>query len=492
MANTPNFGLYKPNRADNTVEVDTSLTNNFTIIDTELQARRNELDIHKTDVEAHRSEAVSHADGSVKSTLDNHTERLTSVEFSAKLQVNAETFGAKGDGVTDDSQAIKDALTYCSTNNYNLVLRKGTFLINSYLTGKNNVKLIGYEGATLKLNNGTKILDATGVSNFMVEGIIFDGDNRGTTEELVGIFTCTNFIMRNCTIKNALNRNGLVIYNSDAEIRNNTITGIVGSEGIKLDTNLACVVEGNKINNCKLAGIYAQRGSKTIVNHLISRNRITNITDTSGTGDKGNGIVLYNVGGCTISDNFISDTAWSGIRVNSSDDNIITANRVLRSNDWGIYVEFNSVNNLVMSNSVVDSKSGITTTNADVGAKMNSVIGNHLRNITTYAIDVELNCVVSNNQIDGALFGIRLGYGAYGRKVICTNNVIVDTKTTPTLKVGIACNTNANNADFIVAQNIVANYINHGICGIDIAVNENAFTTTPAWVVKANNIPTPF
>lgn len=37
MANTPNYGLYKPDRADNLVEVDTSLANNFTIIDTELK-----------------------------------------------------------------------------------------------------------------------------------------------------------------------------------------------------------------------------------------------------------------------------------------------------------------------------------------------------------------------------------------------------------------------------------------------------------------------
>lgn len=44
MANTLNYNLYKPNRADNTVEVDTSLANNFTIIDTEIKNRKNEID----------------------------------------------------------------------------------------------------------------------------------------------------------------------------------------------------------------------------------------------------------------------------------------------------------------------------------------------------------------------------------------------------------------------------------------------------------------
>jgi hypothetical protein len=46
MTNTPNYNLYKPNRAD-TVEVDTSLSNNFTIIDTEIKNRKDELEAYK-------------------------------------------------------------------------------------------------------------------------------------------------------------------------------------------------------------------------------------------------------------------------------------------------------------------------------------------------------------------------------------------------------------------------------------------------------------
>jgi hypothetical protein len=42
MVNTPNYNLYKPNRADN-LPVDTTLSDNFTIIDTEIKNRKDEI-----------------------------------------------------------------------------------------------------------------------------------------------------------------------------------------------------------------------------------------------------------------------------------------------------------------------------------------------------------------------------------------------------------------------------------------------------------------
>ena len=72
MANTPNYSLLKPDRTDNINDVDTSLANNFTIIDTEIKNRKDEIDGHIAGTNGqHTSEAILHADGSVKATLDN-------------------------------------------------------------------------------------------------------------------------------------------------------------------------------------------------------------------------------------------------------------------------------------------------------------------------------------------------------------------------------------------------------------------------------------
>lgn len=77
MANTPNYSLLKPDRTDNINDVDTSLANNFTIIDTEIKNRKDEIDGHIAGTNGqHTSEAILHADGSVKATLDNHESRL--------------------------------------------------------------------------------------------------------------------------------------------------------------------------------------------------------------------------------------------------------------------------------------------------------------------------------------------------------------------------------------------------------------------------------
>jgi hypothetical protein len=59
------------------VEVDTTLSDNFTIIDTELKKNKDDLVTHKNDVNAHTSDKITHTDGSVKDALENHEARLT-------------------------------------------------------------------------------------------------------------------------------------------------------------------------------------------------------------------------------------------------------------------------------------------------------------------------------------------------------------------------------------------------------------------------------
>lgn len=49
---TPNYNLYKPNRNDADVEVDTSLSSNFTKIDTAIEGRANDISTLKTAFEA--------------------------------------------------------------------------------------------------------------------------------------------------------------------------------------------------------------------------------------------------------------------------------------------------------------------------------------------------------------------------------------------------------------------------------------------------------
>lgn len=81
MATTANKGYYKPSRTDNTVEVDKSLADNFDKIDADVTKNENDIAGHIAGTNGqHTSEVITHADGNVKATLDNHEERLGNAE----------------------------------------------------------------------------------------------------------------------------------------------------------------------------------------------------------------------------------------------------------------------------------------------------------------------------------------------------------------------------------------------------------------------------
>ena len=46
------------------------------------------------------------------------------------MYVTPLSFGAKGDGKTDDTQAIQEAINYCSINKFTLKFHPGTYIIS--------------------------------------------------------------------------------------------------------------------------------------------------------------------------------------------------------------------------------------------------------------------------------------------------------------------------------------------------------------------------
>ncbi|MET3699512.1 pectate lyase-like protein [Bacillus oleivorans] len=62
--------------------------------------------------------------------------------------VNVKRFGAKGDEVTDDTQAIKDAIAHANANNLNVYIPKGVYKVTSTITLPTGVNLIGAGGWT--------------------------------------------------------------------------------------------------------------------------------------------------------------------------------------------------------------------------------------------------------------------------------------------------------------------------------------------------------
>lgn len=121
-----------------------------------------------------------------------------------------ERYGAVGDGVTDDSAAINNALLVGGQ----VVLQNGkVYAIGSAITFQvNNTDLVGY-GATIKALPNTNFqftVTASNLNNISMRGIIVDANqaNRSSvlTTRAMGISytACTNSLIEACTAQNTI------------------------------------------------------------------------------------------------------------------------------------------------------------------------------------------------------------------------------------------------------------------------------------------------
>lgn len=411
MANTPNYALYKPNRADTNVEVDTTLADNFTKIDTELKANKDSLDTHKNNPSAHDSTNISHADGSVKTTLDNHETRISQTTTNintlvlpsitavsdrvdeietlgldklapnlegristiesdvdgilapatfdaiknqsytfdeyrigyvdhklSDFSLNVKLFGAKGDGVTDDSQAVNNAIASIKTSGGTVYFPPGTYIVAGIgIFSKVHLKGSGVESTVLKLKNNANqdviysdsvyTLMGTGSTggenNFSISDLTIDGNRTNNPTAGNGInlygydYTIQSVRVRNCSMKGFISEwgqwgtpgpNG----NMEAHIQDFKVSNC-GTEGIDFagphDSQFVNVV----VNNCNKQGWGASgilvrgNGSATFTNthvwgveHEVAfkLEGIAHLVNCQGEGARSNVVILVN--DCTV------------------------------------------------------------------------------------------------------------------------------------------------------------------------------------------------
>jgi len=108
-------------------------------------------------------------------------------EIESVSVFNVKDFGAKGDGVTNDTEAIQRAIDAARTVGGIVYFPSGTYMVDR-LTRVSNLTLKGYLNATLKLNPQSKkpidqqfgIIYMTTtkypVTDVTIEGLIFDGN----------------------------------------------------------------------------------------------------------------------------------------------------------------------------------------------------------------------------------------------------------------------------------------------------------------------------
>ena len=181
------------------------------------------------------STLASDTDGTLAANSDSRvaTQKATKTYADRLSGWSPYTFGAVGDGSTDDTTAINAAISAAnsSTTRKSVDLQGGTFLV-SPLTMYSGVSIIGHGVSTLKLagSSAGKVLTVTDLTDWVIDGVIFNGQasNSFTLSSSVGnrygIYGITpdRAFIRNCTFKN-FTADGIFLHTLNTANHSNTV-----------------------------------------------------------------------------------------------------------------------------------------------------------------------------------------------------------------------------------------------------------------------------
>ena len=161
---------------------------------------------------------------------------------SSCTAISVKTYGAIGDGIADDTEAIQTALNACHANGGGtVIIPTGTYLLSNAVKFHSNMKVEGEPGAVLlqkdssfnnlmrNYYNGAGGYDAT--ANVIIEGLTFDG---GSQEErpvtLLAFCHARNITVRGCTFRNGFSSDRLVGDQNGHDIEINSSENVLISE----------------------------------------------------------------------------------------------------------------------------------------------------------------------------------------------------------------------------------------------------------------------
>ncbi len=324
--------------------------------------------------------------------------------------LNVKQTGAKGDGITDDTRAIQDAIDQIAGSGDTVLIPPGTYMINatSRLNLRSKMTLRMEPGTILKTIPNNKelfaVINVKDAENINIIGGIIQGDrdkHLGESGEWgmgVELYGSRNVVIENIISKdhwgdgfyvanNAKNtklcsvvgdnnrRNGISIVSADDIIvkdsifqRGNSPAPLIG-HGLDIEPNQGQTVKNYLVLNSKFLnnngyGIIstvpdANTGKAFVLNGLIEGNLVVN---NGQLGRYSAGILLSQQTGIVVSNNIVINNHQDGIGIlNRSKSNIIKGNTIMNSGNpidkkygYGITME-ESTDNIIENNNVLNS-----------------------------------------------------------------------------------------------------------------------------------------
>lgn len=367
--------------------------------------------------------------------------------------VYVQQFSAAGNGSTDDTSAINDAITAVAAGT-EIIFPPGTYKISSTITINKALSINLQPGATVILANSTNhhmfVLTADNIKMYGGGKLDLNGANNqggandfeciqinGASHCRISNLSVTNFfyagiallgastynLIENCYITSAIDGTGIFMnYGSTAPsyniVQNNVITTIedgifIGGNGSSPPTILAIgnVIQGNQITSQRI-GVEVWGGAHYSVitgNHILG----------DVTGGWGWGVSVSNSDHTSVTGNTISAFSFVGIELAGSDFCTASGNTIYGNNSAnGITVGTTGVGCAITGNTIDACVKGIY-----VNADHMVINGNSITNCTGNGIELNSNdhFVVSGNQIitsGTAIIGEEVSY------VTITGNLI--------------------------------------------------------------------
>ena len=414
--------------------------------------------------------------------------RAASIMTNADLRgsINAADLGFRPGAFDDQSRIFERILNEASAHNQPVFLPPGIYIVSN-LKLPPRVRINGVSGASRIVYGGEgHLLVAEDSEILELSNLVIDGQNRGLGEYASGLVEARRVQLCNidsCEIIGS-SKNAISLEHASGRIERNRISGASDS-GIYSVEAAGLQIADNVVADCANGGILAHRWQAAEDGTIISGNRISRISASNGgTGQFGNGINIFRAGNVQVSNNIISDCAFSAIRSNSGNNVQILGNNCARSGETAIYSEFAFEGAVIANNVVQGAANGISIANFNEGGRLSIVSGNLVRDLSDkgpyppdapgfgIGIHVEADTAVTSNVIENApLYGINIGWGAFMRNVTATGNVIRKAGE------GIAVTVVDGAGSAVITDNVISDTKRGAIMGhkwVDIATSDMA------------------
>ncbi|WP_342642927.1 TIGR03808 family TAT-translocated repetitive protein [Rhodoligotrophos ferricapiens] len=385
---------------------------------------------------------------------------------AANTEVIAGGLGLKPDSPDDQSAVMQAAINKAIAQRQVLMLPAGSYRVKRLkITGP--LSLVCTPGGARLVRCGDGPLLSLSGTSIYLRNLTLDGGDIAADGPIIRAEAVSDLIFDRLTVARSRG-GGASLTRCSGTVSECRFSDIADTALFALDS-AGLEIARNIISNIGNNGIQVWRSETGEDGTKVAENRISNVrADKGGSGQNGNGINVFRAGSVTVSNNRVTDCAFSAVRVNAGSNTQIIGNSCERLGEVALYAEFGFQGAVISDNLVDTAALGISITNFNHGGRLAVCSGNLIRNLFTRAegesrgvgIAVEADAAITGNVVEKApRAGIMVGWGRHQRNVAVTGNMVRDARW------GIAASVSPGAGRVLIGQNMLADCSEAAIIG---------------------------